>query len=37
MANDIDGAFNTVRHEGLTELMSLQGFPKYLTKWVSDF
>lgn len=37
IANDIDGAFNTVRHERLTELMTLPAFPQYLINFTRDF
>lgn len=31
VANDINGAFNTVRHDRLIDVMRMSGFPSYLT------
>lgn len=35
--NDIDGAFNKVRHECLRDLVRLSRFPTYLVNWTDDF
>lgn len=37
LANNIDGAFNTVRHDKLGEIITKAGFPKYLVSWIHDF
>lgn len=37
LANDIDGAVNTVQHERLTKLLTLHGFPRYLVEWIKEF
>lgn len=37
LANDIEGALNTVRNNRLVNVMERSGFPKYLSAWVKDF
>lgn len=37
LANDIEGAFNTVHHERLINVMTLYGFPAYIVNWTRDF